>query len=131
MFESIRGGAARVGQAAQLLLDRRHRGTRPPRRDDLLQEVRTVDEGLETGGGEHEAAVAHQPETGFHLVRQTFRFPEFDHRGDTLQRMEAAEQRLHHRYRRIVTVDRRFEHQQAAADRGEVILGLGEVIVHE
>jgi hypothetical protein len=61
---------------------------------------------------------------------QTLRFAKLHHRRDTLQRMKTPEQLLDDGWRRI-TADCRLDQQQAVPHRREVLLRLGEVVLHE
>ena len=93
--------------------------------------LHAVDERSSARGRELNLALADRAQAAFHLVGQPLRFAQLDHRRDALQRMEAAEQLLDDGRRRIGTADGGLEHQQAAAHGGEVLLALGEVVVHE
>ena len=63
-------------------------------------------------------------------MREHLGFAQLDHRRDALQRMAAPEQ-LFEDGRRHVGLRAPVEHQQTSPDREEMLVGLGEVVVHE
>ncbi len=118
-------------QPRHACVDRGRCGVQAPRLDDLFEGRRPVDERLEPGRRQPNLFAPNRAEITLHLVRQPLGLAQLDHRGDALQRVEAAEELLDERSGRVGVADRGLEQQQRPPHGREMLLGLGKVVVHE
>ena len=112
------------------LRDRWWRGAAAVREDNLLEQLRAIDERFEARAREHHVPFADDTQAAFHVMREALDLAQLDHRRDALQRMKASEEIVEDA-RRHVGAERGFERQQSSPRGDDVLLGFSEVVIHE
>src|SRR6185436_20836432 len=102
-----------------------------PPGDGVLEQACAVDERVDAGRRQADLPFAHGAQVGLHLVREQLDLAVLHHPRDALQRVERPEQLLADGPIRTRLADRPLEREQRAANRRQVLVTLGKVVVEK
>ena len=99
--------------------------------DDVLEPSGTFDQPIAATRRKRDFAFADGAQVVFEMMGELLGRPQLDHRGNGFQRVEIPEQVVDRRSLGRGVADRFVQTQQGVGRRGQVLVGLSEVIVKE